>query len=315
MCWYAVIVPASKETSSGSAPASSSACQGRSSSACSTPSVARTATFIPSSSPAMGAPLPGPPTGHTRAHYGFSVLDTQVAARAIGRALAGRCVAGPGAGDAVRVAADVVSTGAAVALEHAPAPGQEAAAFGELIDRVQAAGLASACELALPVGPLGTADARALATTAAGAGLSVALVGPWDAVRELADALPEARVVVLAGAPDGEDVCRARAGGRVRLTAGRGAAADRAFVRCLNVLMAGSGRPAVAAWDPRLVAITGERAVWNDRPPDSWEYVMPLGIRTELRRRLVAGGAAVRVAVPSGPAAAAALARRLAGRA
>jgi proline dehydrogenase len=263
----------------------------------------------------MEPPLPGPPTGHTPAHYGFSVLDTLVPRRVLDRALAGRWVAGPGTGDAVRVAADVVSTGAAVALEHAPAHAQDAAALGELVDRVQAAGLAPACELTLPVDLLGAARARSLAGAAAGAGLAVALAGPWPSVRESAEGLPDTRVVVLAGSPGAEAACRARADGRVRLTAGRGAAAGLAFVRCLNVLMAGSGRPAVAAWDPRLISITGERAAWNDRSPDSWEYVMPLGIRTELRRRLVAGGAAVRVTVPSGPAAAAALARRLAGRA
>jgi proline dehydrogenase len=42
---------------------------------------------------------------------------------------------------------------------------------------------------------------------------------------------------------------------------------------------------------------------------------MSYGIRTEQQRRLVASGSAVRVSVPSGPGAAAALVRRLAGRA
>ena len=121
----------------------------------------------------------------------------------------------------------------------------------------------------------------------------------------LADAVPEAR----SSSPRAGRTrrpCAGPADGRVRLTAGRGAAADLAFVRCLNVLMAGGGHHAVAAWDPRLVAITGERAAWNGRSPDSWEYVMPYGIRTAQHRRLVAAGCAVRVAVPSGPGAAAA---------
>jgi proline dehydrogenase len=112
-----------------------------------------------------------------------------------------------------------------------------------------------------------------------------------------------------------EDRCRALADRRVRLVQGRGAAADLAFVRCLNVLMAGPGRPEVAASDPRLIAIAGERAAWNGRPHDSWEYVMPYGISTLEQHRLVAGGAVVRVAVPSGPGAAALVARRAGGRA
>jgi proline dehydrogenase len=126
-------------------------------------------------------------------------------------------------------------------------------------------------------------------------------------------------VVVPAGDPDAESRCRELAGGRVRLVAGRGAAADLAFVRCLNVLMAGSGRPALAAGDPRLIAIAGERAAWNGRSPDSWEHVMPYGIRTDEQHRLTAAGHAVRVAVPFGPGAVSlgglvAVARRLGGR-
>ena len=86
----------------------------------------------------------------------------------------------------------------------------------------------------------------------------------------------------------------------MRLTEGRGRAADLAFVRCLNVLMAGAATPPIAAADPRLIAITGERAAWNGRTPDSWEHVMPYGVRTDEQQRLVAGGSTVRVAVPSG---------------
>ena len=103
------------------------------------------------------------------------------------------------------------------------------------------------------------------------------------------------RAVVRAAEPGAEERCRPCAAGRVRLPEGRGPAADLAFVRCLNVLMAGDGRPAVAATDPRLIAIAGERAAWNDRPPESWEHVMPYGVRDRRaaaagRRRLPASG-------------------------
>src|SRR3954471_2257607 len=95
----AVIVPLSSETSSGSAPASSSVCQGRSSSTCSTPSVARTATFIPFSSPAMAAPLPGPPTGHTQAHYGSERARANPYPGAVAAGVAAGAAAGrPGSG-------------------------------------------------------------------------------------------------------------------------------------------------------------------------------------------------------------------------
>jgi proline dehydrogenase len=79
--------------------------------------------------------------------------------------------------------------------------------------------------------------------------------------------------------------------------------------------MAAEGHPEIATADLRLIAIAGERAAWNGRTPDSWEYVMPHGVLIDEQRRLVAGGYSVRVAVPSGGGAATLVARRLGGRA
>ena len=203
----------------------------------------------------------------------------------------------------MRVAGELVADGRRVALEHVPAPGDDAAReFGVLIGEIHAAGLAADCELTL------SADQLGLAATAAGVGLAVVVAGR-------AEPPPGAGVVVPAGDPDSEARCRARSGGRVRLTEGRGAAADLAFVRGLNVLMAGDGHPEIAASDRRLIAIAGERAAWNGRSPDSWEHVMPYGVLTDEQHRLVAGGYTVRVAVPSGAGAAALVVRRLGGRA
>jgi proline dehydrogenase len=218
--------------------------------------------------------------------------------------LSGRLVAGPRIEDAVRVAGELVSDGRRVALEHAPASTDDAAAeFTALIARIHAAGLAAACELTLP------AEQRELVAVATGAGLQVVLAGRVDTPP------PGAGVVVPAGSADAEARCRALGSGRVRLTEGRGSAADLAFVRCLNVLMAADGRPEIAASDRRLIAIAGERAAWNGRTPDSWEHVMPYGVLTDEQHRLVAGGYVVRVAVPSGGGAAAVLVRSLGGRA
>jgi proline dehydrogenase len=192
----------------------------------------------------------------------------------------------------LRLAAELVDSGFAVAFEHHG----PAAAYTELCARVLDAGLGPHCELTLPVLPLGAEDVVALAST----GVAVALAGPRDAVTPVATRLPAARVVVPAAEPDGESWCRALADGRVRLTSGRGSGADLAFVRCLNVLMAGAGRPAVATADRRLVAIAGERAAWNDRTPETWEHVMPYGVRLHDQRRLLAAGYRVRVAVRTG---------------
>ncbi|MGY2064762.1 hypothetical protein [Blastococcus sp. SYSU DS0619] len=197
--------------------------------------------------------------------------------------------AGLGPEDAVRAAGDLVAAGRQVSLELSRAV--PLAVSVELAARVLGAGLAASCEVTLP------ADAGA-AEELVSRGLAVALTGPPGVVDPLVRELPGARAVVAAGKPSAEDRCRAFAGGQVRLLAGRGAVAELAFVRCLNVLMAGDGAPAVATTDPRLIAITGERAAWNGRAPDSWEHVMPWGEPTEDQHRLLAAGHTVRVLVP-----------------
>jgi proline dehydrogenase len=73
---------------------------------------------------------------------------------------------------------------------------------------------------------------------------------------------------------------------------------DKAFARCLRILMAGSGYPMIATHDPRLIAITGSLGL--RRPPDSFEYQMLYGVRPDEQRRLAATGARVRVYVPYG---------------
>ena len=69
----------------------------------------------------------------------------------------------------------------------------------------------------------------------------------------------------------------------------------------VDATAAGCARaPGVGTTDPRLVAIAGERAAWNERVPDSWECVMPWQVRSEQQRRSVTGGYRVRVVLRSG---------------
>ena len=217
----------------------------------------------------MAAPLPDPGAGHTRAGGTGRTTVPGVLARTR-----------PAIDGALRLARELVDGGYQVGLE--------ARSVGDLGPRLRDAGLADSCELTVPAH---REDAAALAAL----GTAVALTGPADAVDALAAELPEARVVVPAAEPGAERRCRAYAGRRVRLADGRGAAADLAFVRCLNVLMAAGGDVAVATTDRRLIALAGERAAWNARTPDTWEHVMPYGVRTMQQRRLLAAGYRVRV--------------------
>lgn len=198
----------------------------------------------------------------------------------------------------LRSAAELVLSGHDVVFEYAPARGDAPAVdLPDLVSQVAAAGLAGACELTVPVGRLGVVAAGRIAAAAADTGMTVAFSGPAGQADALAANLPGAGVVVHAGAPGAAERCGRLDAPRVRLTEGRGPSAALAFVRCLNALMGRGTRLGISATDPRLIAIAGERAVWHDRLPDSWEYVMPEGVRTEEQQRLMAAGHRVRVMV------------------
>ena len=89
---------------------------------------------------------------------------------------------------------------------------------------------------------------------------------------------------------------------------------DRAYVRCMKILMQGQGYPMLATHDPRLVEIGGALAVRNDRKPGSYEFQMLFGVRPEEQQRLAAQGERFRVYVPYGDQWYGYLVRRLAER-
>ncbi|MBB0244266.1 proline dehydrogenase [Streptomyces alkaliphilus] len=110
-----------------------------------------------------------------------------------------------------------------------------------------------------------------------------------------------------------EDDCRALAGegSRVRLVKGayREPAevayqdkhlVDRAYVRCLRLLMTGDGYPMIGSHDPRMIAIAQELARRVGRSPRSYEFQMLYGIREAEQVRLAEAGHRVRVYVPYG---------------
>ena len=72
------------------------------------------------------------------------------------------------------------------------------------------------------------------------------------------------------------------------------------YLRCLRVLIAGSGYPMVASHDPVVIAAAGELARETGRDTTSYEYQMLYGIRDAEQRRLADAGNAMRVYVPFG---------------
>jgi proline dehydrogenase len=103
----------------------------------------------------------------------------------------------------------------------------------------------------------------------------------------------------------------AAAGARIRLCKGaydepaavayrdRDAVTD-SYLRCLRVLMAGSGYPMVATHDPGIISVVPAVAAETGRGTDDFEYQMLYGIRDAEQRRLADAGNQVRVYVPFG---------------
>ncbi|MEV4477157.1 proline dehydrogenase family protein [Nonomuraea sp. NPDC049504] len=120
---------------------------------------------------------------------------------------------------------------------------------------------------------------------------------------------PDVGVVVQSYLPDSLDRCEKLGGARVRLCKGaytapgaytRPADIDRSYVRCLKVLMSGTGYPMVATHDPRLIRIAATLAELAGRDATGFEYQMLYGVRPDEQRRLAGLGARVRVYVPYG---------------
>jgi proline dehydrogenase len=103
----------------------------------------------------------------------------------------------------------------------------------------------------------------------------------------------------------------AASGARIRLCKGaydepesvayrdRAAVTD-SYLRCLRVLMAGSGYPMVASHDPEVIAAVPALTREFGRGVDEFEYQMLYGIRDAEQRRLADEGHHVRVYVPFG---------------
>ncbi|MFC3994851.1 proline dehydrogenase family protein [Nocardiopsis sediminis] len=206
------------------------------------------------------------------------------------------------------------------------------AAYGRLLTELDAAGLAGRAEVSVKLSAVGQSlpadgekialdNARRICEAAAAAGTTVTLDmedhtttdSTLSVLRELRVDFPWVGAVLQAYLRRTEADCRdlSGAGSRVRLCKGaydepasvahrEKAEVDRAYIRCLRILMRGQGYPMVATHDPRIVAIAGRLAEDSGRAPGDHEYQMLYGIRDAEQRRLAAEGERMRVYVPYG---------------
>jgi proline dehydrogenase len=224
------------------------------------------------------------------------------------------------------------------------------AAYRDVLEALATRGLARRAEVSVKLSAIGQAlpdtvaggghkialeNARAICRAARNAGTSVTLDmedhsttdSTLAVLRDLRKDFPETGVAVQAYLHRTEADCRALAfeGSRVRLCKGAynepesvafqdRLDVDRAFVRCLKILLAGQGYPMIASHDPRMIEIASSLVSRYGRAQGSYEFQMLYGIRPEEQRRLVESGETVRVYLPYGREWYGYLMRRLAER-
>jgi len=280
-------------------------------------------------------------------------VKTLVESVPFSRDVVARFVAGEDTADAVRVTAGLVDAGLLVSLDHLGEDTFDQAqaratrdAYVVLLDRLGETGLTAHAEVSVKLSAIGQAlpgdgekialeHARAICETAARHGTTVTLDmedhtttdATLSVLRDLRADFPWVGAVLQSYLRRTEADCRdlAYPGSRVRLCKGAydeppSAAyetaheVDRAYVRCLKILMQGPGYPMVASHDPRLIEIAAVLAARAGRDQGDHEFQMLYGVRPGEQRRLAETGERVRVYVPYGSQWYGYLMRRLAER-
>ncbi len=264
------------------------------------------------------------------------VRDTMVKLP-ITRDVVKRFIAGETVDDALPVISALVQQGLSVTVDHlgedTTVPAQAAAtaaAYVDLLQAIEAHGLADRVEVSLKLSALGqflptageeTALANALTICAEAARIGTTVTVDMEdhtttdstlgLVDQLRQSYPWVGAVLQSSLRRTESDCRRLAypGSRIRLCKGAYASppevafdsrtgVDLSYVRCLRTLLDGGAKPLVASHDPRLIAIA-EHLV-SDRDQGSYEFQMLYGIRPLEQLRLAHEGHTVRVYVPYG---------------
>lgn len=269
------------------------------------------------------------------------------------RNLVERFVAGTDEVDALRVTRELTTDGLTVSIDFLGEDTLDQVqaqsvvdAYVSLLEQFGELGLNGDAEVSVKLSAVGQAlpddgekialdNARVIAAAAATVGTTVTLDmedhtttdSTLGILSELRADFPGTGAVLQSYLRRTEGDCRdlAHAGSRVRLCKGAydepesvayqsDGEVDRAYVRCMKILLAGEGYPMLATHDPRLVEIAGSLAARYRREQGSYEYQMLYGVRPNEQRRLVRAGERVRVYVPYGQEWYGYLVRRMAER-
>lgn len=263
-----------------------------------------------------------------------------------------RFIAGETSQDAVAVTRRLVAAGLLATIDFLGEDTTDRAqadavvvAYLDLLTKLREAGLSPSAEVSIKVSALGLhlrdgpqlalENAELISRAARMAGTAVTLDmedhtttdSTLEILRTLRKEYPSTGAVLQAYLYRTESDCRdlADAGSRVRLCKGAYAEPesvvyqdrheiDKAYVRCMKILIAGNGFPMLATHDPTLIDIGLKLASDHGRQPKDFEFQMLYGIRPTEQQRLARLGHAVRVYVPYGTDWYGYLVRRLAER-
>lgn len=262
-------------------------------------------------------------------------------------------VAGETSADAVGTTRSLQQTGRTVTIDHlgedtrsVEQADQATQTYVDLLDQLRRSELADGAEVSIKLSAIGQdlagdaaaralANARRICEAARSAGTTVTVDmedhartdATLQVVSELRKDFPDIGVVLQSYLRRTEQDCRdlARAGSRVRLVKGAYSEPasvahtdrheiDKAFVRCLKILINGDGYPMIATHDRRLIAIAETIAIRAARKPGDLEFQMLYGIGVAEQERLLHKGHRVRVYLPYGADWYGYLVRRLAER-
>lgn len=255
------------------------------------------------------------------------------------RKVVNRFVAGETVQDAVKAVHRLTDAGLTVTIDHlgeetrdADAAAQTADAYIILLDALRGMGLGARAEVSVKLSAVGQAlgadgDKIALenalqicrAARAIDANVTfdmedhTTVDSTLGILRAVRTDFPTTGVALQAYLFRTEADCRdlSYEGSRIRLVKGAYAEpasvahqkkgeVDKAYVRCLRILMAGQGYPMVATHDDRLISITETLADRFGRSRGEYEYQMLYGIRTDKQQALAGAGHTMRVYIPYG---------------
>ena len=267
-------------------------------------------------------------------------LRAAVERSALAQPVLHRFIAGTELDHVLAIAHRLVAAGRLVSIDHlgentdsAERAEEETRAYLELLNRLDAEGLTDQVEVSIKLSALGqtlptgtdsaTENAARICARAAEVGTTVTVDmedhtttdRTLNTVRVLRRRYPETGAVLQAYLRRTEADCAAlaQAGSRVRLCKGayaepasvaftRRAEVTAAYLRCLRLLMAGSGYPMVATHDPVLINEAIRLAARYHRRQRDFEFQLLYGVRPSAQQELIDAGYRVRVYLPYGSA-------------